>query len=42
VSRSNIVLGTPNSAAAQSLGLGNGSLGVAAWAAGGLFELIRG
>ena len=35
VSRSNIVLGVPNSAAAQSLGLGNGSLGVAAWAAGG-------
>jgi hypothetical protein len=35
VSRSDIVLGTPNSAAAQSLGLGNGSLGVAAWAAGG-------
>ncbi|MDX6354913.1 MAG: alpha-L-fucosidase 2 [Streptomyces sp.] len=35
VSRSDIVLGTPNTAAAQSLGLGNGSLGVAAWAAGG-------
>ena len=35
VGRSDIVLGTPNSAAAQSLGLGNGSLGVAAWAAGG-------
>lgn len=35
VSRSDIVLGKPNSAAAQSLGLGNGSLGVAAWAAGG-------
>ena len=35
VSRSDIVLGTPNAAAAQSLGLGNGSLGVAAWAAGG-------
>ena len=34
VGRSDIVLGTPNSAAAQSLGLGNGSLGVAAWAAG--------
>ncbi|MEW1863441.1 MULTISPECIES: glycosyl hydrolase family 95 catalytic domain-containing protein [unclassified Streptomyces] len=35
VSRSDIVLGTPNTQAAQSLGLGNGSLGVAAWAAGG-------
>jgi hypothetical protein len=35
VSRSDIVLGAPNAAAAQSLGLGNGSLGVAAWAAGG-------
>jgi hypothetical protein len=35
VSRSNIVLGTPNSAAAQSLGLGNGSLGVAEWAGNG-------
>ncbi|MBM9506944.1 fascin domain-containing protein [Actinacidiphila acididurans] len=35
VRRSDIVLGKPNSAAAQSLPLGNGSLGVAAWAAGG-------
>ncbi len=35
VGRSDIVLGSPNSAAAQSLGLGNGSLGVAEWAAGG-------
>jgi len=35
VRRSDIVLGAPNSAAAQSLPLGNGSLGVAAWAAGG-------
>jgi hypothetical protein len=35
VGRSDIVLGAPNSAAAQSLGLGNGSLGVAEWAAGG-------
>jgi hypothetical protein len=35
VGRSDIVLGAPNSAASQSLGLGNGSLGVAAWAAGG-------
>ena len=35
VSRSDVVLGQPNSAPAQSLPLGNGSLGVAAWAAGG-------
>src|SRR5271154_1687477 len=35
VSRSDIVLGRPNSAGSQSLPLGNGSLGVAAWAAGG-------
>jgi hypothetical protein len=35
VSRSTIVLGAPNSAAAQSLPLGNGSLGAAVWAAGG-------
>jgi hypothetical protein len=35
IRRSNIVLGSPNTAAAQSLPLGNGSLGVAAWAAGG-------
>ncbi|WP_327288198.1 hypothetical protein [Streptomyces sp. NBC_01198] len=35
VRRSDIVLGSPNSQAAQSLPLGNGSLGVAAWAAGG-------
>ena len=35
VSRSDVVLGKPNSAATQSLPLGNGSLGVAAWAAGG-------
>ncbi|MYS24455.1 MULTISPECIES: glycosyl hydrolase family 95 catalytic domain-containing protein, partial [unclassified Streptomyces] len=35
VRRSDIVLGRPNTAAAQSLPLGNGSLGVAAWAAGG-------
>ena len=35
VSRSNIVLGAPNSAATQSLPLGNGSLGAAAWAANG-------
>ena len=35
VGRSDIVLGAPNTAAAQSLGLGNGSLGVAEWAAGG-------
>ncbi|MDX6354401.1 MAG: alpha-L-fucosidase 2, partial [Streptomyces sp.] len=35
IRRSDIVLGAPNSAAAQSLPLGNGSLGVAAWAAGG-------
>ncbi|WNI18535.1 hypothetical protein [Actinacidiphila sp. ITFR-21] len=35
IRRSDIVLGRPNPAAAQSLPLGNGSLGVAAWAAGG-------
>jgi hypothetical protein len=35
VSRSDIVLGKPNTANSQSLPLGNGSLGVAAWAAGG-------
>ena len=35
VSRSNIILGKPNTAPAQSLGLGNGSLGAAVWAAGG-------
>src|SRR5580692_3040098 len=35
VSRSDIVLGRPNSAGAQSLPLGNGSLGVAEWAANG-------
>jgi Carbohydrate binding module (family 6)/F5/8 type C domain len=35
VRRSNIVLARPNEAAAQSLPLGNGSLGVAEWAAGG-------
>ncbi|MBD0737962.1 fascin domain-containing protein [Streptomyces sp. CBMA29] len=35
IRRSYIVLGSPNSAAAQSLPLGNGSLGAAAWAAGG-------
>ena len=35
VSRSDVVLGEPNTADSQSLPLGNGSLGVAAWAAGG-------
>jgi len=35
VSRSDIVLGQPNKADSQSLPLGNGSLGVAAWAANG-------
>ncbi|HJP78394.1 MAG TPA: hypothetical protein VJ914_29235 [Pseudonocardiaceae bacterium] len=35
VSRSDIVLGKPNTVNAQSLPLGNGSLGVAAWAANG-------
>jgi hypothetical protein len=35
VSRSDIVLGQPNTAASQSLPLSNGSLGVAAWAANG-------
>ena len=36
VSRSDVVLGQPNKADSQSLPLGNGSLGVAAWAANGL------
>src|ERR1700721_4309794 len=36
VSRSDVFLGQPNTADSQSLPLGNGSLGVAAWAAGGL------
>jgi len=35
VSRDDIVLGRPNTAGTQSLPLGNGSLGVAAWAANG-------
>ncbi|HEY7265136.1 MAG TPA: Ig-like domain-containing protein [Trebonia sp.] len=35
VSRSDIVLGQPNASPAQSMPLGNGSLGVAAWAANG-------
>ncbi|MCW2882146.1 MAG: hypothetical protein JWQ95_6246 [Sphaerisporangium sp.] len=35
VSRSDIVLGSPNVAPTASMPLGNGSLGVAAWAAGG-------
>ena len=35
VSRSDIFLGQPNTADSQSLPLGNGSLGVAAWAANG-------
>ncbi|HEX4704990.1 MAG TPA: hypothetical protein VH352_22870 [Pseudonocardiaceae bacterium] len=35
VSRSDVVLGRPNTVNAQSLPLGNGSLGVAAWAANG-------
>jgi hypothetical protein len=35
VSRSDIVLGQPDRASSQSLPLGNGSLGVAAWAANG-------
>ena len=35
VARSDIVLGQPNAADTQSLPLGNGSLGVAAWAANG-------
>jgi hypothetical protein len=35
VSRSDVVLGRPNTANTQSLPLGNGSLGVAAWAANG-------
>ena len=35
VSESDIVLGQPNTSDSQSLPLGNGSLGVAAWAAGG-------
>jgi hypothetical protein len=35
VSRSDVFLGRPNTLDSQSLPLGNGSLGVAAWAAGG-------
>jgi hypothetical protein len=35
VSRSDIFIGQPNTADSQSLPLGNGSLGVAAWAANG-------
>jgi hypothetical protein len=35
VSRSDVVLGAPNTTPAQFIPLGNGSLGVAAWAAGG-------
>src|ERR1700722_6201534 len=35
VSESDIFLGQPNTADSQSLPLGNGSPGVAAWAAGG-------
>ncbi len=35
VARSNVVLGRPNTAATQFLPLGNGALGVAAWAANG-------
>jgi hypothetical protein len=35
VSRSDVVLGAPNTSATQFLPLGNGSLGVAAWAANG-------
>jgi hypothetical protein len=35
VSRANVVLGRPNTAATQFLPLGNGSLGVAEWAANG-------
>jgi Ricin-type beta-trefoil lectin domain len=35
VARSDVVLGAPNSSPSQFLPLGNGSLGVAAWAGGG-------
>src|SRR6202046_4715366 len=35
VARSDVVLGQPNTSDSQSLPLGNGSLGVAEWAAGG-------
>src|SRR3954471_7220752 len=35
VSRSDVVLGRPNTSATQFLPLGNGALGVAAWAANG-------
>ncbi|HEY2057475.1 MAG TPA: hypothetical protein VGH57_03785 [Amycolatopsis sp.] len=41
VSRSDVVLGKPNTADAQSLPLGNGSLGVAAWAAGGFTAQVN-
>lgn len=43
VSRSNVVLGRPNTSATQFLPLGNGSLGVAEWAANGFTaQLNRG
>ena len=43
VRRSNIVLGRPNRDATQSMPLGNGTLGVAAWAADGFTaQLSRG
>src|SRR5882724_5472332 len=35
VGRSDVVLGQPNTAAAQAMPLGNGSLGVGVWAANG-------
>jgi hypothetical protein len=35
VRRSNIVLGKPNTTPQESMALGNGTLGIAAWAAGG-------
>jgi len=35
VSRSDVVLGRPNTTSSQSVPLGNGSLGVAAWAGNG-------
>jgi len=41
VSRSNVVLGRPNTSATQFLPLGNGSLGVAAWAANGFTAQIN-
>jgi hypothetical protein len=41
VRRSNIVLGAANASSQQSMALGNGTLGIAVWAAGGLTAQIN-